>query len=423
MAGAPARLGWVRTSPLGSPDRTVAAGVVLLAGIAFVVTAAVLVPWHPVPGGMPTAVAPSSVFTPDEIALGEHYAFWSRVWGWSGLAVQLLVVSALGFSRLRDRLTGRLPGPWWAQVPVAVLLVTLVLRLFALPFGIALQQHRLVHGLSTQSWTAWTRDVLTSDGVSIVVTSLGLLALIGIARTWQRFWPVLAAGLMAAFVVVASLVYPVVIEPLYNDFTPLADGSLRTSIMDVAQREHVPVDEVLVADASQRTTTLNAYVSGFGATRRVVLYDTLVESLPEDEALSVVAHELAHARHDDVVTGTLLGAWGAAFGVGLLGLLVGRERLRRTTAVPLVIALLAVGTQLASPIENGISRRLETRADVDALKATGDPVAFSEMQKMLALRSLADPTPPSLSQWWWGSHPTVLERLALGLSERFTGLR
>ncbi len=83
--------------------------------------------------------------------------------------------------------------------------------------------------------------------------------------------------------------------------------------------------------------------------------------------------------------------------------------------VPLVVALVDVGSLLASPVQNGISRRIETRADVDALKATGDPVAFEAMQLMLARRSLSDPTPPALSQWWFGSHPTTLERVALAL--------
>jgi STE24 endopeptidase len=388
-------------------------GVVLLAGAAFVVTAAWLVPWDPVPGGTPEPVPVGSAFTDAEVAAGEHYASWSRLWSWSGLALQLVVVGVLASSRVRERLTRRLPGRWWVQVPLAVALVTLVLRAVALPFGAALQQHRLDHGLSTQSWWGYARDVATGAAVDVVVTSLGLLVLIGVARRWQRAWVVVAAALAAALVVVGSLVYPLVVEPLYNSFTSLPDGRLRTQVLAVAAEEGVPVDDVLVADASRRTTTLNAYVSGFSGTRRVVLYDTLVESLPEDQVLSVVAHELAHARHDDVLTGTVLGALGAALGIGLLGVLVGGERMRRASAVPLVMALLAVGSQLASPVENGISRRIETRADVDALKATGDPVAFREMQVMLARRSLADPTPPAWSQWWWGSHPTVLQRLAL----------
>jgi STE24 endopeptidase len=225
-----------------------------------------------------------------------------------------------------------------------------------------------------------------------------------------------AALVLGGLVVVGSLAYPVAVEPLFNRFAPLEDGPLRSAVLEVADREGVALDEVLVADASRRTTTLNAYVSGIGGTRRVVLYDTLVESVPPDQTLAVVAHELAHAKHRDVVTGTVLGALGAAFGVALLALAVGRERMREAAAVPLVMALLAVGAQVASPVENGISRRIETRADVDALKATGDPVAFSEVQRMLALRSLADPTPPELPHWWWGSHPTVLERWALAQS-------
>ena len=142
--------------------------------------------------------------------------------------------------------------------------------------------------------------------------------------------------------------------------------------------------------------------------------DFLVDLLSDEqepEILSVVAHELGHARHDDVLVGSALGAAGALAAVGLLGLLVGGVGEPRR--VPRVLALVAVATLLASPLENAISRRIETRADVDALRTTGDPAAFVELQKELARRSLADPTPPAWSQLWFGSHPTVLQRIAL----------
>ena len=178
----------------------------------------------------------------------------------------------------------------------------------------------------------------------------------------------------------------------------------------------MPVDEVLVADASRRTTTLNAYVSGFAGSRRVVLYDNLVDDVPREEALSVVAHELAHARHDDVLVGTVLGASGAAAAVGLLGLVLVRRRPSEAATVPTMVALLVVGGLLALPVQNGISRTIELRADVEALRVTGDPEAFEALQRRLALRSLADPTPPAWSQWWFGSHPTLLVRVALARS-------
>jgi len=176
-----------------------------------------------------------------------------------------------------------------------------------------------------------------------------------------------------------------------------------------------------VADASRRTTTLNAYVSGFGSSRRVVVYDNLVDGqsrIDDREILSIVAHELGHARQDDVLTGSLLGAAGALLGVGLLGLLVGGG-VADPRQVPRVLALMAIAALLASPVENGISRRIETRADVASLRATADPEAFAEVQKELALKSLADPTPYAWSQFWFGSHPTTLQRIAL--AERFAG--
>ena len=268
---------------------------------------------------------------------------------------------------------------------------------------------------------------MKSEGVAIVVTSLALLVLIGCARRWRRAWPAITGGLLGCLVLVGSFVYPVVVEPLFNDFEPLPDGDLRTEILALADEEGVEIDDVLVADASRRTTTLNAYVSGFGSTRRVVVYDTLIESLTRDQALSVVAHELAHARHRDVVIGSVLGAAGAVLGVGALALALGALARRRLpgaaepAVVPVVLALVALATLVTAPVQNGISRQIETRADVDALHATDDEAAFVGLQRKLALRSLADPTPPAWSQFWFGSHPPALKRMAL--ADRIAGDR
>ena len=399
-----------------APDRRVALATLAVGGVAFVVLALWLVPWSPVPGGTPDPAPVSSVFTSAEVARGEDYARFARLWSWSSLAVSLVVSCVLGFSRWGRRLVGRLPGWWWVRVVLAVAAVELIGRVATLPFSVMLRRHALEHGLSTQPWSGFAADVAKNFGVTLVATSLLLLVLIGAARRWTRAWPAVAGGLLGALVLVASFVYPLVVEPLFNDFHSLPDGELRTAVLELADREGVPVDDVLVADASRRTTTLNAYVSGFGGTRRVVLYDTLVDGVPQDEALSVVAHELAHARHDDVLTGSLLGAAGAVFAVGLLGLLVGfsrSTRMREPDVVPLVLALIAVGSLLAAPVQNGISRQIETRADVDALQVTRDPAAFEAVQRQLAVRSLADPTPPALSQLWFGSHPTNLLRIAI----------
>ena len=400
-------------------ERRVALAVTAIGGLAFVVLAVLLVPWHPVPGGTPDPVPATSVFTAEQIAAGEHYANWARLWSWSSLAVSVAFSCWLGFSRWGPRLVGRLPGWWWVRVVLAVAVVELAGRVVTLPFGIALRKHALAHGLTSQSWGGFAADVLRGQAVTIVAIALLALVIIGCARRWPRAWSAVAGGLLGALVLVGSFVYPIVVEPIFNSFTPLPAGTLRSDILQLADREGVPIDDVLVADASRRTTTLNAYVSGFGSTRRVVLYDNLVNDVPREEVLSVVAHELGHAKHDDVLVGSVLGAAGAVFGVGLLALVAGalrsrgRPSMREPEVVPLLLALIAVGTLLAAPIQNTISRQIETRADVDSLLATRDSDAFIAVQRQLALRSLADPEPPWLSQLWFGSHPTALTRIAI----------
>ncbi len=398
-------------------DRRTALAALLVGGVAFVVLAVWLVPWHPVPGGTPAAAPARSVFTADQVTAADEFARWSRVWSWGSLAVSLLVVCWFGFTRHGIRLVERIRGPWWVRVVLAVAALVLIGRLVTLPFAVLMHRHLLDNGLTRQPWGGFAADLVRTELVTILTTSVGLVVLVGCARRWPRVWPAVAGGLLAGLVLVGSFVYPVLVEPVFNSFEPLPDGALRSQILQLADREGVHIDDVLVVDASRRTTTLNAYVSGFGSTRRVVVYDTLVHDLPDDQALSVIAHELAHARHDDVVIGSVLGASAALAAVGLLGLAVdalGRRRVMGDPAlVPLVLALLAVGTLLASPVQNAVSRHIETRADVDALRATHDPAAFIRMQRELSLRALSDPAPPAWSQFWFGSHPTTLTRIAI----------
>ena len=212
------------------------------------------------------------------------------------------------------------------------------------------------------------------------------------------------------------------VEPLFSDFTPMKPGPFKASVFRLADDEGVRIDDVLVSDASRRTTTLNAYVSGFGSTRRVVVYDTLLRDLSPNQARVVIAHELAHAKNNDVLVGTVLGAAGGVAGVALLALLLDSQWLQRCAgvsgpgdpaAVAVILALVAVGGFLVSPAQNTISRAIEARADRVSLQVTGEGTDFKEMQKELAVRSLSDPTPWVGSQFWFGSLPTALQRIGM----------
>jgi len=406
-------------------ERRWALATFLVATAAFVAIAAWRIPWHPVPGGSPPPAAADTVFTPAQIARANAYTDPARHLAWASLAVSLAVTLVLGFTSLGARLVGRLRGWWWVRVLVAVLLLALIGRLVTLPFAIVGHHRSLEFGLTDEAWGSWALDQVKGLLLSVVISGLLMLVLIGCARVWTRAWPAVAGVVLGCLVMLGSFVYPVLVEPAFNHFTPLPDGPLRTQILQVAAEEHVHLDDVLVADASRRTTTLNAYVSGYGSTRRVVLYDTVVRDLPRDQIISIVAHELGHARHDDVLTGSLLAALGTTLGIGLLALVLPLARrrpgaLRDPTVVPLVVALIAIGTLLTSPVNNGLSRLIETRADVDALQTTRNPAAFIAMQRQLALHSLSD-QPPAWSQFWFGSHPTTLERIAIAQQLRESG--
>ncbi|MCW2846832.1 MAG: peptidase Ste24p [Marmoricola sp.] len=396
-----------------------------LVGVSLLVLVALgafFVPWSWVPGGHLVAVRGSEVFSPAQLSRAQAYSSMQRHLGWASLAVSMVVSLVLGLTALGARATRRLPGPWWLRIPVATLAVLLVGELATLPFSLVSRGHALDYGLTHQALGGWLRDQAVSLVVSWVFASVLVVLVIGTARRSPRRWPLWTALAGAVLTVLGSWVYPVVVEPLFNHFTSLPDGQLRTRILALAKTEQVPVSDVLVADASRRTTTLNAYVSGFGSTRRVVLYDNLVKDVPQRETLSVVGHELGHARHHDVLLGTALGSAGVVLGSGLLGLVLGRRRLLRRAsvadpgqpeAVALLLALAAVGALLASPVQNTVSRAMEARADRAAIESTHDYTGFERVQVSLATHSLSSPHPPAWSQFWFGTHPTTLQRLGL----------
>jgi STE24 endopeptidase len=228
-------------------------------------------------------------------------------------------------------------------------------------------------------------------------------------------------------VVLLTFILPVLVEPVFNKFTPLEPGPLRTELLALAERDGVPVKDVLVADASRRTRAVNAYVSGLGPTRRIVVYDTLLREADQDEVVSVVAHELGHAKDRDVATGTLIAALGAAAAVCGLYLLgawsgllrrAGVESLADPRGIALIVAVVTAVGLVATPLQNLVSRRIEARADAHALVLTGDPDTFEAMERRLALVNLADVDPNRLEHVLFASHPSTVERIAAARAYR-----
>jgi STE24 endopeptidase len=270
-------------------------------------------------------------------------------------------------------------------------------------------------GFSTQTLAGWLFDRGKGLLVSAAIVATAWTGAVALARSLPGTWALPAAGAAAFAVLFMSFVAPVLLEPLFNRFRPLEDERLAGELRALADAAGVPVRDVLVADASRRTTKVNAYVSGLGGTRRVVLFDTLIAAAGEPELKLIVAHELGHRRDRHVVKGTLLAMLGAVAGVVVLWLVLGTRVAspRELPAALLVFTVLELATLAPGA---ALSRRWERAADRFSIELTGDLAAYERAHVELAKKNLADLRPPRLAYLLLFGHPTPPERLAFGRS-------
>jgi Zn-dependent protease with chaperone function len=358
-------------------------------------------------------------FSPEEHARARAYhgPLYLALLGDVALGAGLL--AALGWSSLG----GWLFSPLESLSPVAAAavyaaLVTVVSSLVRTPLAFWRGWWRERRwGFSTQGSGGWLGDRAKGLAVSVVLGAGAWAAAVALARTFPGWWAVPAGAALALAVLLLSFVAPVVLEPLFNRLRPLEDEALAASLHLLSQRAGVPVREVLVADASRRTTKVNAYVSGIGRTRRVVVFDTLLQAAGPAEVEVVVAHELGHRRDGHVAKFTLLAMAGAVVAVAVLWAVLGTRMGDPRTLPEALLLLLALELAALAP-GAALSRRFERAADRCSLELTEQPAAFARAHLQLARRNLSDLDPPRLVYLLLFSHPTAPERLALGRAWR-----
>ena len=343
----------------------------------------------------------------------------------AGIALGLVVLGLLSFTGVGDSLFELVDGlPWWGEALGFAALVALVGSLVATPLAFWRGYlHERRWGFSTQSLGGWASDRAKGVAIGLVLTALPMLGLIGAVRVFPSWWPLVAAAGAALLVFVLSFLAPVVLEPVFNRFSPLRDEALARELRQLAERAGVPVRDVLVADASRRTRKHNAYVSGLGKTRRVVLWDTLLDRGEPGEMRLVVAHELGHRRFRHVAIGTAITMVGtAAFVVWLWALLqwdgllaaIGADGPGDPRVIPSVLLAGALAELIVQPFALALSRRWERDADRFSLDLTRDADAYEKTHRNLALSNLGDLEPPKAAYLFFFSHPTTPERLAAG---------
>lgn len=329
-------------------------------------------------------------------------------------------------ARVGERLARRFPGRDNTRAFVLAWATILIAFCAVLPVSLASgfwHEHR--YGLSRQSLAAWLFDALKALLISGLVTSLLTVLYFFLRRRVRRHgWAVLAGAAVAA-TVLATLVYPVVVDPLFYRFRPLQDPALRRDLVEMAGKEGIRIHRVLVMEASAKTVRENAYFTGLGRTKRVVLWDNLLANASPAQVRQIFAHELGHWSRGHIVRGLALSVAAIPLLCWVIWQVHGRaarsERfgLRRhedPVGTPLLYLLLSLALFAAQPVENAISRSFEREADRVSLDLTRDPETFIEGERRLAVTNLNWVDPPAVWKWLFWSHPTTLERIRMAES-------
>ena len=268
----------------------------------------------------------------------------------------------------------------------------------------------------TQDWIGWLGDVAKSQAIGAVLWGAGgALLIVGMRRLGRRWW-IAGAAVVVAFGVAITYASPIVLDPLFNKFTPLKEGRLRSEVLDLARRAGVDVGQVYEIDASRRTTAANAYVTGIGHTKRVVLYDNLLKDFTPAETRLVVAHELGHVTHDDVPHGPALPGDRRPVR-DVRGRPPGRAARRPRghrhagRAARRAAGGGDRGARRITVVSNQLSRDVERSADAFALELARDPKTQIAFQRRIAVKNVSDPDPPEWVTFLLGTHPPTIERI------------
>jgi STE24 endopeptidase len=296
------------------------------------------------------------------------------------------------------------------------------LSVATLPFDVAAHERAVDVGLSTQDLGGWALDWVKANGIGAAIAAgvgTGALALI---RRYPRRWWIPGSAAVVVLAGVFTWLAPVVLAPAFNRFEPLEQGQARSDVLELGERAGVEIGEVYRVDASRRGTAINAYVNGLGPSKRVVLYDTLLENLDRGERRSVVAHELGHVGDRDiqrallfVALATPLGLLFAARFSEALGRRSGAEP-GQPASLPALAVALAVTSFAIGVVGNQLSRAVEAKADTTALELTDDPRSMIALQRRLAETNLSDPDPPGWVEFLYGTHPPTMERIGRALA-------
>ncbi len=267
-------------------------------------------------------------------------------------------------------------------------------------------------GLSNQTLAMWFSDYLKENGISILIFSLGMMGIYALMVYIPKYWWIISSAVLAIFIVVITYLYPILIDPLFYKFEKLKDTNFQEQIINIAGKAGIEVKEVLVADASRKTNKANAYFTGIGGSKRIVVFDNLINNFSRKETLNVIAHEIGHWYNWHIFKSIIIGIISGTAGLFLINAvftyfnMVGDFK-----SILVIILLISIISFLSLPLQNAVSRTFERQADNFAMQATENPDAQIQLMLKLAESNLSNVSPHWYIKYFLYSHPPIMERI------------
>jgi STE24 endopeptidase len=333
-----------------------------------------------------------------------------------------LFVLGFGLSKWFRKAAGGLTKFSIVHTAVYVLLLSFASWLLTFPLRYYSFTVSKSYNISVQSFHSWMRDGVVDFWISWALTTLMVGVMYWLIKKYEKRWWLFAWLLSIPFTVFLYFIQPVVIDPLYNKFYPLQDEALKEKILNIADKADIPAENVYEVNMSEKTNALNAYVNGIGSNLRIVLWDTTLNKLSDNQVLFVMAHEIGHYVMNHLywnlissIVLSFLGLW--------LGNIIYRKWIEKygntwgvkgvgdLAALPALLLIFSLLSFAVSPVENAVSRKAERDADQYAIQMTKNPEAAVGAFQQLATVSLSEVNPPKIVKWFLYGHPTMLERI------------
>ncbi|MBA2872037.1 Zn-dependent protease with chaperone function [Anoxybacillus calidus] len=372
-----------------------------------------------------TSADPATFLTPRELMLSEQYSQMKNLLFFLAIPYDWLIyiaILALGLSR-KFQGWAKETTKWSAlQTAVYLFWLSLLVTVFTLPLHFISYLLSKEYGINTQTVSHWLKDEIIHFWVNYVLMMMIVSVLYWLIRKFEKRWWFYAWLLSIPFIIFLTFIQPVVIDPLYNDFYPLRDKELEAKILALAEQANIPAEHVFEVNMSEKTNALNAYVTGIGPNSRIVLWDTTLERLQEDEILFIMAHEMGHYVMKHIYWGvagyvllTLIGLYVTnklmKWMIKRWGVCLHIKDIKELNSLPLFFLLISLLSFSVSPLVNAVSRYEEHAADRYAIELTKNTEAAISSFQELTRAGLSQVNPPYLVKIFRYGHPTILERI------------